>query len=109
MADEKKYIYYLSEYNWERGELIKENRTTFKIRNSYRDWNNPGAEIHCDKNIPKEKCAFPDEVVCIVQETWKGVNGRGSHRVEREKYPSKRVAAKFVSRQHYPDTGRVEE
>lgn len=109
MADEKKLIYYLSEYNWECGELVKENRTTYKIRYGVPDGNNWGKLRYYEQNFRKEKCAFPDEVVCIVEETWKGVNGRGAHRVEREKYPNKRVAAKLVSRQHYPDIGRVEE
>jgi len=97
MTDEKRYIYYLSEYNWYRVELLKENRTTYKINYIQSGGAFPGTT----KNAPKEKCAFPDEKVCIVYETWKGVNGRGGHRVEREKYTKSRIPAKDISRQGY--------
>lgn len=99
MAGEKKYIYYLSEYNWECGELVKENRTTFKIRFGVPDGNNWGKLTYYEQNIRKEKCAHPDESVCVVWETWKGVNGRGGYRVERVKYPAQRVPAKNIRRQ----------
>jgi hypothetical protein len=113
MTAEKRIIYYLSDYNWEGGELVKENRTTYKIRMSYVDGNRNGAICYYDKNISKEKCAFPDELVCVVWETWKGVNGRGGYRVERVMYPADRLPAKDVAVQHdtyrLGPTGRVNE
>ena len=87
-------IYYLSEYNWELGVLIKENSKTYTIKTTPRAFFSEQTI-----RINKEKCALPDDVVCIVWETWKGKNGRGSHRVERELYPDKRVPANSIARQ----------
>jgi len=99
MTDLQK-IYYLSEYNWESGELVKENRTTFKIRIPWQT-HFDAPWTHRDINVRKEKCARPDESVCVVRETWKGVNGRGGYRVEREKYTKSRIPAKNIRRQGY--------
>lgn len=38
-----------------------------------------------------------DEEVALVWELWKGTNGRGGYRVERELYPEKRKPAKYIS------------
>jgi hypothetical protein len=98
-------IYWLSDYDWERVELLATNKKTYKIRVSV-----PWHIVH-ERLVPKEKCAFPDEKVCVVWETWKGVNGRGGYRVEREKYPQHRIPARLISRQHCPNNqnGRVTE
>lgn len=61
------------------------------------------------KYVPKEKCAKVDESVCIVWETWKGKNGRGGYRIERELYPNDRVPAQFVHYQDVGGPGRVDE
>lgn len=82
--------------------MIKTNKTTFKA-----EFTVPGC-ISQIKNVNKEKCAFPDEKVCIVWETWKGTNGRGGYRVERNLYPQHRIAAQNISMQH-DGPGRVTE
>jgi len=94
-------IYFLWEYNWVPGALVKTNAKTYKIRVSL-----PGFAEHT-RNVPKHKCAFPEEKVCIVWETQKGTNGRGSYRVERRLYPSIRVPARLVGRQC--GSGRITE
>ena len=45
------------------------------------------------KYVPLEKVAEVDEKICIVWEAWRGVNGRGSYRIERELYPDIRREA----------------
>lgn len=97
-------IYYLYEYNWERGELLSTGKKNYKIRCSPPSWSSRAHERY----IPKDKCAFPADIVCVVWETWRGKNGRGGHRVERILYPLNRIPADQVSRQsHGP--GRVTE
>ena len=63
------------------------------------------------QKFSKEKCAFADEIVCVVWEGWKGVNGRGAYRVERELYPTLRIPAKNISRQtdNKRGSGRINE
>lgn len=34
--------------------------------------------------VPKNKCCLPDEKICVVWERWRGCNGRGAYRLERE-------------------------
>ena len=90
-------IYFLSEYDWEFGELVSEGPVNYKIKT-------PRAEL----SVKKAKCAFPKEEVCIVWEMWKGVNGRGGYRVERKLYSTHRVPAELVARQSV-GAGRVNE
>jgi hypothetical protein len=91
-------IYCLLDYNWLPGELLSEGSKTYKVRlrgtfgNLY------------EQRVAKEKCAFPDEVVCVVWETWKGRNGRGGYRVERTLYPQERIPADKV---HFQDGGQA--
>ena len=110
MSNIGKQIFYLANYNWERGILVKENRKTYTV-----EWTNYGNYLIPNQKItekfPKEKCAFADEVVCVVWETWRGVNGRGAYRVERELYPTLRIPAKNISRQTNDNrgSGRINE
>jgi len=100
-------IYYLSDYNWSSGELLKVNKKNLQI-----DTTNMFGTSGGIKNIPIEKCATPEELVCVVWERWKGVNGRGGYRVERTLYNSFRVPANKVYYQAYnydPGSGRVSE
>lgn len=94
-----KEVYYLSDYNWERGHLISEGPKNLKVRSVA--W---GHEVR----VPKDKCAAPEESVCVVWEMWRGRNGRGGYRVERSKYPEHRVRADQISRQS-SGAGRVNE
>jgi hypothetical protein len=58
-----------------------------------------------------EKVASSAESIVIVWETWKGKNGRGAYRIEREKYPLHRIPANMVARQPsgLPGSGHVTE
>ena len=42
----------------------------------------------------REKVAAPNESIAVVWERWKGVNGRGGYRLEREMYADKQTLAK---------------
>lgn len=44
--------------------------------------------------VKREKVATPDESIAVIWEMWKGVNGRGGYRLERELYPDRRMLAK---------------
>lgn len=95
-------IYFLSEYNWECGELISEGPKNFKIRT----FTTPVMR-ELIRSVPKEKCAFPGEMLCVVWEMWKGRNGRGGYRVEKQMYAADQSVAEKVGRQR--GTGRVTE
>lgn len=97
-----KQIYFLWEYNWYAGTIVSEGPKNIKV-----DVNIPGFKSHT-RSVSKEKCAYPDEKVCVVWETWKGKNGAGGYRVERELYPQNRYPASQVSRQSI-GLGRVTE
>ena len=86
-------IYFLWDYNWCIGTLVSSGPKNNKIR--FEDF---GYLPHV-KTVSKEKCAVPGESVCVVWEQWKGKNGRGGYRVERELYPQHRVPAERVARQ----------
>ena len=95
-------IYFLSDYNWERGTLVSEGPKNYKISTE-----SVGGEPYTI-SISKDKCASSTDKVCVVWETWKGRNGRGGYRVERELYPNYRVSADQVARQSF-GPGRVTE
>ena len=95
-------IYFLMEYNWELATLVSEGKKNFKIFVSG-VWMTDHTRY-----VPKEKCARPDESVCVVWEMWKGKNGRGGYRVERTLYPEHRVRADHVAHQSW-GPGRVNE
>ena len=82
-------IYVLNNYNWERAELVSENKTTYSVK----DW------YGLPRRVQKERCALPDEIVCVVWEIWRGKNGRGGYRVERHLHQEHRVPAKNIPRQ----------
>lgn len=97
-------VYFLSEYNWLKATLRKVNRKTYTLFVS-----RPGF-LATEKKVSKDKCAFQGEQVCIVWETWKGVNGRGGYRVERIKYPQDRISAELIPYQgDWKSKGRVTE
>lgn len=99
-------IYFLSDYNWQQGTVISEGPKNYKIYVPAECWHSEYTVI-----VPKDKCAAPDELVCVVWEMWKGRNGRGGYRVERELYPEKRVPGKKIHYQHVggSEFGRVSE
>lgn len=83
-------IYGMASYNWYLLELIHENKTTYTVKDP--TWGTI-------KRFKKDKCAFPTEKVCLVWETWRGVNGRGGYRVERRLYRDKALPANQIERQ----------
>ena len=103
MNDEQDSIYFLSDYNWECGTIVGGGTKNYKIHTPangfYSEWT---------RSVAKDKCAQPSESVCVVWETWRGKNGRGGYRVERELYPQHRVPAEKVARQSW-GRGRVAE
>lgn len=44
--------------------------------------------IEYTKNFSYDKVANEDEMICIVWEMYKGINGRGAYRIERNLYPN---------------------
>ena len=100
---ENQEIYYLTEYNWERGVLLSEGSKNYKIRTL-----EAGGLVSREIRVPKEKCAWPDEKICVVWETWRGTNGQGGYRVERVLHSDNRLPASQVARQSR-GPGRVTE
>lgn len=99
-------IYFLSDYSWFCGTVISKGPKNFKILVPAQRW----FKEHI-ATISADKCANPEELVCVVWEKWKGKNGRGGYRVERGLYPSSRVPGRGVHYQHcnYNAKGRVDE
>ena len=91
-------IYFLLDYNWQRGELLPSKGTK----------NNKVLYYGTELSVKKEKCASPDEKLVIVWEMWKGRNGRGGYRLEREMYKEYAFPSNEIARQHYGN-GRVTE
>lgn len=106
MGSSAKMIYFLSDYNWRYGEVVSSGPKNNKIRVPAQGWLREHEVV-----VPKEKCAIPGEEVCVVWETWKGKNGRGGYRIERELYPESRVEAGKVHYQHigHNALGRITE
>ena len=90
----------LEEYNWITGTVVGIGRKNLKVALP------GGVLLPRTVTVPPERCAHPDESVCIVWETWKGTNGRGAYRVERELYPEHRMPANEIARQSQGE-GRV--
>ena len=44
--------------------------------------------------VKREKVAAPEDSIALMWEMWRGVNGRGGYRLERELYPELRKPAK---------------
>jgi hypothetical protein len=98
-----KTIYFLHDYNWIKGTLISVGKVNNKILAPF-----PSAQTNVFY-IKKDKCAFENELVCVVWESWKGRNGRGGYRLEKVLYPQHRIPAKDVSYQPGMGQGRVVE
>lgn len=85
----------LCDYNWESGKIVAIGPKNLKV--AIRP-GGTGIMPHTKPVLP-EKCALPEERVCVVWEAWRGSNGRGGYRVERELYPKFRIPAGTVERQ----------
>lgn len=93
------YILCLLEYDFMIYEFVECYRKSVRVKYT---WD------HVERKFPVEKCAHPDELIVCVQERWKGRNGRGGYRIERELYPELRVPAYKVTRQPGVNFGGVE-
>jgi hypothetical protein len=88
--NENQTIYSLYSGRWERGTLVSRGPKNYKVQeHSYSG--QPSLRY-----VAPDNCAVPGESVCIVWERWRGTNGRGGYRVERERYPEYRVPAEQV-------------
>lgn len=92
LTNQNQAIYLIRDYRYLKGELISVGKKNYKVK--FRaGW--------CEEEVsyvPKEKCAFPDEEVLFIWETWKGRNGRGGYRLEKTAYPDLRIPASQVTR-----------
>jgi hypothetical protein len=63
----------------------------------------PAQRCFCEysSSVPREKICLPEEIICVVWEIWRGVNGRGGYRIERNLYPAVRYPAKIYPFQRY--------
>lgn len=76
--------YFLYEYRISWGEVVSVGPVNLKIKIN-------GAYTLIR---PRVKCARPDEPVAIIHEQWKGRNGRGGYRLDREQYTDDLIPAK---------------
>lgn len=84
-------VWVLRDYSWEPAIVVSTPRSNSKsvvvqLRDGYR------------VRILLDKVAMTEDHVCIVWESWRGKNGRGGYRVERELYPMSRVQSFLVNR-----------
>lgn len=78
------------EYRLESATVVKVGRTRLLVRMF-------GYEQEYAKTVELYRVAKLDEEVALVWELWKGTNGRGGYRIEREMYPEKRKPAKYIN------------
>lgn len=99
-------VYVLEDYNFVERTVVSVGRARLKVKHEVMN-GNTGQLYDYFTTPPLEKCAHPTDLVVVVWEMWRGVNGRGGHRIEREMYPEHRIAAQHIGRQRGP--GRVTE
>jgi len=88
-------IYFLDGYDLLHGIVKSIGPKNVKIQ--YTFWNNT-TRIY---TVPFNKVAERDEMICVVWEKWKGVNGAGGYRIERTLYPEIQKKAENWGHQHY--------
>lgn len=98
-----KTIYFLSDDEWECGTVVGGGARNYTIHTPA-----SGCRTELVRTVPRDKCAEPDECVCVVWEFWCGGNGRGGYRVERNLYAQHRLPAKQIARKSF-GLGRVTE
>jgi hypothetical protein len=74
----------LQDYNLFWAKVLRINKKSIKV-----EWRSGYTSL-----VKPERVAELDELIVVVWEQWVGVNGRGSHRIEREMYPQYRKPAK---------------
>jgi hypothetical protein len=78
-------VYVQSEYNMCKGKVVKINPKSVKITVAAH-----GFHIEFTRGFLFHKVAHEDESIAPIWESYKGVNGRGGYRIEREAYPEHR-------------------
>lgn len=96
-------IFFLWDYRWYLGRVMSEGKSRYRVLTNWPREDGKGYYV------AKEKCAFPGERVCVVWEQWRGKNGRGGFRVERELYPRRRRPAETLEPSRLMGVGRVTE
>ena len=95
-------VYFLCEYRWLAGKVATNPRPNSKTISITTKHLYPP---QCHNSYPfcgtfrvlREKVALPEEEVCIVWELWRGRNGRGGYRLERNaEYPHPLVKASEI-------------
>lgn len=86
-------IRYLDEYRFCDGKVLSVGPKNIKIIA-------PSVDFSCQVVVrkPYDKCAALEEEVAVIWEMWRGRNGRGGYRIERENYPHIRKPAKLIGR-----------
>lgn len=88
----------LVEYCLYHGVVLKVNSKTVKV-------SIPSGQSFCqaayEKNFALAKVAHEDEPIAVIWELWKGVNGRGGYRLDRDMYPDRLMPAKTWPWQRY--------
>lgn len=85
-------VYIKVDYRLLAGQVVSKGRTKYKIKYTY-----PFCEPTTTTRLP-EDIYLPDDQIVFVWEQWKGRNGRGGYRVEKDSstYPDKLKKAKDV-------------
>lgn len=81
-------VFVLIEYNLIPATVISICKKNVKVEVDARGWNAKHVRY-----VAPEKLADWNESIAVVWELWKGKNGRGGYRIEREHYDDRRVQA----------------
>ena len=81
-------VYFLYDYTLEKG--LAESIGNKNVKIAKTRWDD---SIYYTR-VPIEKVVLSDEMICIVWEQWKGKNGRGGYRIEKELYKNRQKLAK---------------
>lgn len=84
-------IRFLDEYRFCEGRVLSVGPKNMKILSPSVDFTN---QVVVRK--PHDKCAALEEEVAVIWEMWRGRNGRGGYRIERENYSHIRKPAKLI-------------
>lgn len=85
-------VYFLHEQVFTKGELISRGKTKTKIK-QVSDFH---PSLTREFYVKNENLCEGDDMVCIVWEAWKGKNGKGSYRIDKEKFPLMHTKAKQI-------------
>ena len=97
-------VCFLSDYDFWAGEVLYVGKK-IKIKVTY-----PTYHKELIVRINPEKVCLENESICVVWETWRGVNGRGGYRIEKLRYPANhKIATKWLNRGQSVSVGYITE